>query len=179
MALSAPMQQRLYEEVDKATVGGTDFSLERLNKLSYLEAVILETLRKYPPLIRLERTSASDYTLGKTGITLLKGQVVEIPIYAIHHCEVNFPQPEKFMPERFLPENKGQIKPYTFIPFGGGPRNCVGMKFAKMEIKLALAMIICNFKFDVSGKTRVPMKFNTITPFLATNFNYLHVERRQ
>src|SRR5699024_6703180 len=106
------------------------------------------------------------------------GQVVEIPIYAVHHSEHNFPNPEQFLPDRFLPENKAQLKPYTFIPFGAGSRNCIGMKFALMEIKLGLAALICTFKFGASNKTQIPMKFNTITPFLATNFNYLKVDKR-
>ena len=178
MALNPEMQDRLYEEVWQGTNQGTDFAFERLNKLTYLECIIFEILRKYPPLIRLERTSAADYKLANTNITLRAGQVVEIPIYAVHHSEKNYPEPERFNPDRFLPENKSKIKPYTFIPFGAGPRNCIGLKFALMEIKLGLAKLIGSFRFAPTEKTQIPMKFNTITPFLATNFNYLKVEKR-
>ena len=71
-----------------------------------------------------------------------------------------------------------KLKPYTFIPFGLGPRNCVGLKFALMEIKLALCKLIIKFKFHPCSKTQNPMKFNTVTPFLQTKFNYLNVENR-
>jgi cytochrome P450 family 3 subfamily A len=75
-------------------------------KLPYLDSVISETLRLYPPVLRLEREAMTDYKLGNTGITLLKGQLVEIPVFAIHHSEEYYPNPERFFPERFMPENR-------------------------------------------------------------------------
>lgn len=124
LALNSDLQERLFTELHQATSGGTDFAFERLQPLPLLEATINETLRKYPPLIRLERTAAQEYCLEGTSplITLAKGMVVEISIYAVHHCAKNYPEPEKFDPERFMPENKAKIKPYTFIPFGAGKR---------------------------------------------------------
>lgn len=178
MALDQTIQHRLFEEVWKGTKYGVDFSFESINKLVYLKALINETLRKYPPLIRLERTATNDYVLGNTNITIPKGHVVEIPVYAMHHSEENYSNPEKFDPDRFMPENLLKLKPYTFIPFGLGSRNCVGLKFALMEIKLALCKLIIKFKFHPCSKTQNPMKFNTVTPFLQTKFNYLNVENR-
>ncbi|CAG2116959.1 unnamed protein product [Medioppia subpectinata] len=137
------------------TNGEIDY--EVLTKLPFLDAVIAETLRLHGPAIKIGRIAAEDYRLGGTGITLYKGQIVEIPIYAIHHSEDYYPNPEKFIPDRFLPENRHQIIPYTYLPFGSGPRNCIGMRFALMEAKLGLAHIIRRFQFTRSPQTEVPI----------------------
>jgi len=120
----------------------------------------------------------NDYKLGDTGITLYKGQVVEIPIYAIHHSEEYYENPEKFNPERFLPENRDQIIPYTYLPFGSGPRNCIGMRFALMEAKLCLAQIVRRFRFVRSAKTEVPLRFKTVTPLTAAKSIIVGIEKR-
>lgn len=95
-------------------------------KIPYLEAVIKEALRKYPPVTRLDRRLGGDvpggaYDLG--GITLKKGQMIQVPTYAVHHCADFYPEPERYNPDRFMPENKAKLVPYTYLPFGSGPRN--------------------------------------------------------
>ncbi len=97
--------------------------------------------------------------MGNTGLTLFKGQTVEIPVYAIHHSEEYFPNADKFIPERFLPENRHKIIPYSYLPFGAGPRNCIGMRFALTEAKLGLASIIQKYRFSRSPRTEVPLSF--------------------
>jgi cytochrome P450 family 3 subfamily A len=77
-----------------------------------------------------------------------------------------------------MPENRHKIIPYTFIPFGAGPRNCVGMRFALMEAKLALAQIVRKFKFVRSAKTEVPLKFKTVTPLCAAKSIIVGIEKR-
>ncbi len=178
LAVNPECQEKLYEEVSSAIDSKGEISYETLAKLHYLDSVISETLRLYPPVIRLEREAMTDHKLGDTGITLFKGQIVEIPTYAVHHSEEYYPNPEKFIPERFMPENRHQIIPYTFIPFGAGPRNCVGMRFALMEAKLALAQIVRKFKFVRSAKTEVPLKFKTVTPLCAAKSIIVGIEKR-
>jgi cytochrome P450 family 6 len=94
--------------------------------------VFTETLRKYPPLPLLERMCCSDYELpapaGNGTITLPAGTGVYIPIFAIHHDPTYFSEPEKFDPDRFTEENKGSRPKYSYIPFGDGPRMCIGNK---------------------------------------------------
>ena len=134
-----------------------EISYEELAKLPLLDAVISETLRLHSPALRTARMASTDYKLGDTGITLFKGQQVIIPIYAIHHAEEFYPEPFKFKPDRFMPENRHLIKPYTYLPFGGGPRNCIGMRFALLEAKLCLAHIVTKYKFFSSEHTDVPL----------------------
>jgi cytochrome P450 len=149
---------RLYEEVKSAVDANGEINYEMLAKLPYLDAVISETLRLYPPARRLDRETTTVYKLADTGIELYKGQVVHIPVYALHHSEEYYPNAERFNPDRFLPENRHQITPYTYLPFGGGPRNCIGMRFALMEAKLGLAQIVQRYRFVRSPNTDVPLK---------------------
>jgi len=73
-----------------------------------------------------DRNCNMNYKLPGTDFVLEKGDSVSIPIYAIHHDKEFFPDPEKFLPERYAAENKNGIKPYAYIPFGLGPRDCIG-----------------------------------------------------
>jgi cytochrome P450 family 6 len=93
-------------------------------------AVFTETLRKYPSVSFLDRKCCSDYELpvpnGIGTITLSEGTGVYIPVLALHHDPTYFPEPEQFDPDRFTEENKGSRPNYTYIPFGEGPRVCIG-----------------------------------------------------
>ena len=86
-----------------------------------------------------------------------KGGIVTLPIYHMHHDAKFWREPEKFDPSRFLPENRAKIVPYTYIPFGGGPRNCIGMKFALAVAKLALANLIFNFNLSATRNTTIQL----------------------
>ena len=96
--------------------------------LSFL--VFTETLRKYPIFPLVDRLSCSDYELpapkGKGTVTLPAGTGVFIPIFVLHHDKTYYPEPEKFDPDRFTEENINSRPKYTYIPFGEGPRICVG-----------------------------------------------------
>ena len=114
-----------------------------------MDAVIDETLRLFPAAIFLERAPNEDYQLNSTGITIKKDHVVHIPIYAIHRDPDNFVDPEVFRPERFLSENIVH-NPYTYLPFGAGPRNCLGMRLAQLEVKLALVNLVRRYVFNAT-----------------------------
>ena len=105
------------------------------------------------------------YFLGDTGLTIKKGMSIQIPIHAIHHCPDFYPSPNRFDPERFLPENRDKLIPYTYLPFGAGPRNCVGMRFALMEAKTAAAILVYKYRFFKTPNTQpklIPKKFEVI-----------------
>lgn len=91
--------------------------------------------------------------------TIPKGMIVWANILGIHHSHKYFPNPEKFDPDRFLGANKEKIIPNSFIPFGMGPRACIGSRFALMETKIILYSILAEFKFGVCDKTLVPMRY--------------------
>lgn len=80
----------------------------------------------YPPLPAVPRTCTEDYLIPDTNITIEKGTTIMIPILGIQRDKEYFPEPDKFDPDRFNEENIGNIKPYSYIPFGSGPRNCLG-----------------------------------------------------
>ena len=84
-----------------------------------------------------------------------KGMIVTVPIYAVHHDPKIWPEPEKFNPYRFTPEEKAKHGSYDWMPFGGGPRNCLGMRLAVLEVKVAVAHLVRKYKFLRSIDTEV------------------------
>lgn len=159
LAVNPDTQEKLRREVDECiATHGTEPSLDVVFKLNYLNAVVLETLRLYPPLERLEREASEDYVLGQTGIKVPKGCVIGVPVYAMHRDPEYFPEPEKFNPDRFMGENEDSVRPYTYLPFGAGPRNCIGMRLALQAVKLCLMHSVHKVRFVRIDKTQVPLK---------------------
>lgn len=180
LALHPDVQQRLRDEVDACfEEHGEEPSIDAVSKLKYLNCVISESLRLYPPAIRVERTACEDCVLGESGLRLRKGTVVTIPVYAMHHDPDNFPDPKKFDPERFSDENVGSIKPYSYLPFGAGPRNCIGMRFALQVVKLCLVHAVRNFEFVRTEGTQVPLKMMRTFGLLLAEDITLGVKKRR
>ncbi|GFS74154.1 cytochrome P450 3A24, partial [Nephila pilipes] len=124
-----------------------------VNKLQYLDQFLQESLRLYPPVyLFVSRECGEDVDFG--GFKLKEGLAVQVPTYHLHRDpELWGPDVNEFKPERFSPENKAKIHPMAFQAFGAGPRNCVGMRFAYMEAKLALARLLSKYKFKPCSKT--------------------------
>lgn len=118
---------------------------------------ILESLRKYSPASSLIRETSADYTVPNTNITLKKGTKVLIPVHAIHHDPEYYQNPDVFDPDRFSPEMTSKRNPCLFLPFGSGPRNCIGLRFGIMQAKVALVHLLLNYKMKLSPKTDVPL----------------------
>lgn len=181
LARNPEIQDRLLEELQSELSGmkpKSDAYFDRImSHLPYLDSVIKETLRKYPPLNRVERRVGVDgYKLG--GVSLVKGQMVYVSVYGLHHDERLFPEPGRFNPDRFMPESRDLIEPYSYLPFGQGPRNCVGMRFAIQEIKMFLAKALTQYKFTPTAETPAKLAFNPIGLMSVIPFT-LKVERRQ
>ncbi|RZF44805.1 hypothetical protein LSTR_LSTR000757 [Laodelphax striatellus] len=153
LASHPEIQEKLYRELEAASA---DLSYDVLLNLPYLDMILSETLRKHPPVPILQRQSKGDYKLPD-GKVLPADTLVIIPVYGLHHDPKLFPNPEKFIPERFSKENQDKIVPYSYLPFGEGPRNCIGMRFGKMQIKLAVASILLHFRIKKSPKTVEPI----------------------
>lgn len=135
LAINPDIQQRLQAEIDDTyEENGGKMPYEVLIKMKYLDMVISEGLRKWPTGILTDRVCTKPYALppvedGAKPVQLLKGDLLWIPIFGLHRDAEYYPNPEKFDPERFSDENKDKIEPFAFIPFGCGPRNCIGMAY--------------------------------------------------
>lgn len=161
LAFNHDIQNKLrHEIIEKTEANGGKLSYDLLTQMKYLDMVINEGLRKYPPINVVTRKCTKEYLIPGTQLVIPKDTQVTIPIYSIHRDPQYYPSPETFDPERFSDENIGNIKPFTFLPFGEGPRICIGVRFALMVTKLALAKLLTEFKFDKSHKTLDPMKYS-------------------
>lgn len=172
------LQRALAERFDDHDVSDSNEYFETvMNKIPYLEAVIKETLRKYPPVLSLSRlVSKQGYKLGS--LTLDKGQLIQVNSFAVHYDPEFYPDPEAYKPERFMPENKDKLNPYAYIPFGVGPRNCIGMRFAYQEIKLCLAKIVRRYRVSASLNTPAKLSFRKGIPLLMPENTLINIERR-
>ncbi len=135
--LEAAVDDELPEELDAAALGQAGF----------LEMVLDEALRLYPPAWTIERTPYEDDEIG--GYVVPAGSVVVTAPYFVHHNPRVWDNPEGFDPERMAPQKKHGYHRFAHFPFGGGPRMCVGADFAMLEAKIALAMITRRFRLDL------------------------------
>ncbi|CAK1541469.1 unnamed protein product [Leptosia nina] len=140
LAKNPEKQEQAMKEVDEYFKNNKKISYECVFETPYLDACINETLRLYPVLGVLTREVVEDYTLG--GVSLERGVRIHIPVLNLHKNPHYFPNPEAFRPERFLGVEKDKIKPFTYFPFGEGPRICIGMRFAKMQMTAGLLTIL-------------------------------------
>lgn len=156
LALNQEVQEKLFQEVDnlQQLKGSNDFTFEELDSLKYLDAVINETLRFLPIVPRIERRSNKNCRFGELFIP--KDTVVVVPIYTLNHDEKYFKNPESFDPDRFMGDRSSFKK--SFLPFAAGPRNCIGMKYALLEIKSCIARIVLEYKFLPSSQTKVRVR---------------------
>ncbi|CAF3796917.1 unnamed protein product [Rotaria sordida] len=175
MATEPVIQEKVYEEICQE-LGDDEVTHEKLNQLPYLDMVISETLRMYPPGIRFDRVASCDYQLGNYHIP--KGSIINVSVYPIHHDPNVWPDPEKFIPERFLPAEKAKRHPMTYLPFGDGPRNCIGMRFALLEAKLGIAKALRVVEFQKCEKTQVPLQLGKLEIVNSKNGIWVRVVRR-
>ncbi|XP_026481487.1 probable cytochrome P450 6a13 [Ctenocephalides felis] len=159
------IQNKLRKEIEEVlNKHDGQMTYEAIMEMSYLEKVIYETMRMYPPALMLQKRCTQECTLpGKSSedITLHPGDAVVIPVYSIHHDPEFYSDPEKFDPERFTEEEKTSRHSYAFLGFGAGPRTCLGMRFALLQMKVALMSAVKNFELSVNSKTKEPLVFDS------------------
>ncbi|XP_015379194.1 PREDICTED: probable cytochrome P450 6a13 [Diuraphis noxia] len=164
LALNKSIQDRVRQEIQlKLAKNDGHINHEFLMDLNYLDMVIAETLRKYPPLVFLLRKASQKYRFPNDSLIIEKYQKIVIPIYAIHHDSKYYTEPEKFIPERFSAEEKAKRPSGIYLPFGDGPRICIGKRFAEMEMKLAFVEILTKFEVTSCEKTEIPLKYSKKT----------------
>lgn len=158
LALNPKIQQRLREEIQDA---GDTITYHKIQEMKYLEMVTCEFLRKWPPSLLSDRKVTKSFIIPPANacevpVELPKDLTCWIPIYALHRDPKYFPNPEKFDPERFNNVNKHTI-PKAYMPFGVGPRACIGARLARMETKILIYHVLKKFEIVITDKTLVPV----------------------
>lgn len=125
----------------------------------------------------LRRKCEERYQIPNTNIILDKGTIIAIPVLGIHHDPEIYPEPETFNPDRFTKQAIADRHPYAWLPFGKGPRDCIGMRFGMMQTRVGLATILNNFRLLPSARTAIPMKFQASSVILSPEGGmYLRME---
>ena len=156
LAVNPDVQDKLRAEIKETMESNAKKPLfEVVLNMEYFDCVIKESQRLCPPLAHVNRECSEEYDLS--GIHIPGGTEILFPIYAMHRDPNSWPNPEKFDPERFRGPAKDTRHAFQFLPFGAGPRNCIGMRFALMEIKIALVKILMKYRFERSPETQVPL----------------------
>uniref|UniRef100_A0A8C5G4X6 unspecific monooxygenase n=1 Tax=Gouania willdenowi TaxID=441366 RepID=A0A8C5G4X6_GOUWI len=158
LATNPEVMTKMQEEIDRTFPNKAPVDYQTLMQMEYLDCAINESLRLYPIAARLERVAKASVEIN--GLVIPKDMVVMVPTWPLHRDPNIWPEPEKFKPERFSKENKDTIDPYTYMPFGLGPRNCLGMRFAILSIKLAMVEILQKFSFAMCKETEVPLELD-------------------
>ncbi|NXU56414.1 CP3A9 protein, partial [Turnix velox] len=159
LATHPDVQQKVLEEIDSALPNKAPLTYDTVMQLEYLDMAVSETLRLFPFGGRLERTCKRDVEIN--GVTIPKGTIVMIPPHTLHHNPEFWPNPEEFRPERFSKENRETMDPYTYLPFGAGPRNCIGMRFALLTLKVAVTALLQHFTFQICKETPIPLELDS------------------
>jgi len=155
-------EQRLHAEVDEV-LGGRTPTVEDLHRLAYTRMVLSESLRFYPSGWLFSRSPLVDDEID--GVTIPRGTLVLYSPYVTHRLPTLWENPERFIPERFMPERIAGLPRYAYIPFGAGPRQCIGNHFALMEAQLILVMIAQRYRLLLAPGARVePQPALTLRP---------------
>jgi cytochrome P450 len=163
LALFPEWQERVREEVLRVVGKGARVSREDIGKLSLLDAVFQEAMRLYSPVPILMRLTTRPVMIG--GVSLKQGAMIIVPIYVIHRHRKLWQNPLKFDPSRFAPEAKAGRHRFAYMPFGAGPRTCIGGTFAMVEGKTILATILANAKLELpEGEEPLPFARITLRP---------------
>lgn len=164
------VQDKLKEEIKDVfeSLQNRPLTYEALTNMEYLEAVISETLRKWPQLPLVHRvctktTILEDPETGKI-IKLKPGDAIQVAAVGIHRDPKYYPDPMHFDPERFSKENKKNISANTYMPFGLGPRMCIGNRFAMLEMKALLFYLLKDVTFEPSVKSCIPLELDCKAP---------------
>lgn len=159
LAFDPQVQARAADEA-QATLDGRAAAAADLPRLPYIRQVIEEALRLYPPAAFLSRTARAHDMLG--GREVLPGDTIMLPIYALHRHHLLWEDPDRFDPERFAPGTTRDR--FAFLPFGAGPRICIGASFALQEAVIILATLVSRFRFDLSARQPQPRMILTLRP---------------
>ncbi|CAO1432985.1 unnamed protein product [Diamesa hyperborea] len=159
------IQDRVRAEVlEKIEETNGEITYESLHEMKYLNQVVNESLRKHSPVFLLVRKANHDYQIPNSKHIIPKDMQVIIPTMAFQHDKEYFEKPDEFNPEHFNAEQISKRPNLAFLPFGEGPRNCIGMRFGLVQTKFAIATIVKNFLVLPEAQTQRPLKFDMKSP---------------
>jgi len=144
--------ERLRREFD-CVLGGAPLSYGDVPKFEFASQVIQEALRLYPPFWMVDRVAVADDRAGDLAIP--RGSTVIVFVYGAHHAPRSWQDPESFNPERFTKANEKLHTPFTYLPFGGGPRGCIGGNYAMLQILVILTALLRRYDFQLSPGQKI------------------------
>ena len=167
LAKNPEVVKKIQNEVENVDLNSF-CDLESLKKLPYTRSVVTEGLRLYPVAWFRSKVAAKNTTIG--GYSISKGNIVWVCSYLTHRDETLWKDPALFKPERFLPENAKDVKPFSYVPFGGGKTFCIGKEMAMMELIMTTAHLFKFYEFDFSNTPDLkPLASITLRPKDAWN----------
>ncbi|MBS0232244.1 MAG: cytochrome P450 [Proteobacteria bacterium] len=162
LSIDEEWREKVEREVDQLLAEGISFSAVP-EEFVVTRALIEEAMRLYPPVAILSRSATRDHDLR--GHTIREGTTVIISPWVLHRHRLLWDAPDRFDPAKFMPENRGRIPRYTYIPFGAGPRVCIGGAYAMQQMTATIAMIVRSFRLDLaSGHKVMPVHRVTLRP---------------
>lgn len=186
LAVNPEIQTRLQEEIDAVLRESSgEPSYEAINGMEYLDAFLNETLRRYPLVPTLDRVCSKRFELppafpGAKPFVVEPGMAIWIPASGVQYDPDYYEEPEKFNPDRFLGNGTANNKSVTFLTFGFGPRQCIGVRFSFLQAKTVLFHLLARFNLRVCSRTSVPLKMSKKTFGLASEDGYwLQLEKRK
>ncbi|XP_036149720.1 cytochrome P450 6a2-like [Monomorium pharaonis] len=162
LASHPEVQEKLREEV--MTVlnrHGGEITYDGLREMTYMDQVFNESMRMISAIVIMKKRCTEEFELkGSDGIVcrVQPGTEIVIPIQSLHKDSQYWEHPEEYDPERFNPEKKHSNEKFTYLPFGEGPRMCVGMRMAQLQMKAGLATVLKKYRMELSPKTQIPLK---------------------
>ncbi|XP_039312340.1 probable cytochrome P450 6a14 [Solenopsis invicta] len=179
LAQHQDIQEKVHNEIDEILKKHNNLTYDAITDMTYLHKVINEALRLYPPVPILNRICTEEIDLPTVNIRVPKGTLITIPMLGLHRDPSIYPDPNKFDPERF---NANEIKKrhhYAYMPFGEGPRNCIGMRFGLLQTKIGLVSLLSKYKFKLHSQTPVPLTYSERSPTLIPKSGvHLIIEKR-
>ncbi|KAJ4434864.1 hypothetical protein ANN_23435, partial [Periplaneta americana] len=180
LAQNPDIQERVREEIHASLRKyGENVTYDSIQEMGYLDKVVAETLRKYPALPFLTRECVQSYKIPGSDVVVDKGTPVVIPVLALHRDPKYYPDPDRFNPERFNEEEKTKRHQCVYLPFGEGPRICIGMRFGLMQVKVGLVSLLSRYKFCVCKKTASPLLMDPRISFFSSSLGGVWLQIRR
>nr|UEN71144.1 cytochrome P450 4AV17 [Meteorus pulchricornis] len=176
MARHPEVQQRVRAEIHEC-LKDRELTYDTINSMKYLMQVINETMRFYPPAPIIDRMASQDYKIPDSNVTIPKGTIVHTPLPGVHMDPKNFRDPEKFDPDRFSDERKHEIQPCTFMPFGEGPRICIGLRVGMLQSATGIVRILNNYEISINPKHKTAICRRNV--FTTPDVNGIHLYFRK